>query len=188
MSILILFVTLSGIDDPALPPPLPMSEVRPRLNSDAVQDRVELTLFNIQAFPNYLEILKDKNVTAKEQERILLLLTPIKADRKAFVRPTVELLSNKESKVRLAALKLLAEIGEPKNCAPVLVFLGVKDQATITQAAKTLAAIGNDKTVIAMNVYLANGNYNKGDKTEEIVRKYRDQLKARLQKENEPQP
>ena len=188
MSVLIFMLSLplGWSDDPTELPVPSIEFVRPLLNSDSNADRVRLLFENALVFSTYLDILKTKDITAKEQERILGLLFDVKADRKTFLRPTVELLSNPSPKVRLAALKLLSEIGEPKNCAPVVVFLGVEDKETITQAAMTMAAIGDEKTVIAFNIYLANGHYSYLDKeTPAIIRKYRNQLKERLAKEKQ---
>ena len=83
----------------------------------------------------------------------------------------------------------LAQIGSSRDCAPIVAILSDREWTNSIAAAKTLAAIGDQRSLIAIDVWLNSSSprRHEGEKLTEMVRKnvikYRDELKARLEKE-----
>lgn len=92
-------------------------------------------------------------------------------------------MSHPQSSVRRSALILLAKIGSTRETAPSVALLSDPDLTVAVAAAKTLAEIGDERTLQAMDIWL-NAHRDREGQTMELVRghvtKHRDTLKQRL--------
>lgn len=134
------------------------------------------------AFPAYVQILEEKDAFAKDISAIFGILAKVKADRSRFLEHAIHGLSHKIYRVRESAVQLLAQIGSERDSVPVVAMLSDDHREGTLAAAKTLTAIGNQRTVIAFDVWLQNNRR----EDRELLRKietYRDELNARLDKE-----
>jgi HEAT repeat protein len=140
-------------------------------------------------FPVFERILKDKASEPRHIEGALRRITGLpNTDRKRFLEYAVDSLSHSDVLVRFAAIELLAQIGSASDAAPVVALLSDKEWTNGIAAAKALAAIGDKRTLAAMNAWLASSDVRwpmSGSPNEDLrkhVAKYRDALRGRLEK------
>ena len=168
--------------------------VRQMLRVDDQLDGEQQTLIKLgeRLFPTYLLILTAKDVEADEITRIFLALAAVKSDRSQFLEYVITGLSHRDDGVRRSAVQLLAHIGSSRDIAAVVALLSDKEWTVSIVAAKTLVAIGDRRALAAMDVWLAT-SYPRADRNARFdethrqdIAKYRDELKARLDKEKKP--
>lgn len=149
--------------------------------------RQALVELGTRAFEAYHLILSDPDATDHEVSRIFGVLALVKGDRKPFLEHAVRSLANKDARVRWTAVGLLGAIGGRAEASPVVALLsdGKKpgDIVVVFSAAETLAAIGGPREVIAMDAWLLGGSHLDDKKLRAHVKRYRDELAARLAKE-----
>jgi hypothetical protein len=178
-------------------PPETEAAIRDLLGAEEALDLVGLGKiggFTPAAFPVYIRILDDPDEDRYLVARTFVVLADplMKADRSQFLDRAIGKLSHSHPSVRHTAVKFLAQIGGAKDTAPVVALLSDKEWETAIAAAKTLAAIGDDRTLAAMNVWLRTSGTHKDrhERVEEVLRKdvtnYRDELKQRLEKAKPP--
>ena len=80
---------------------------------------------------------------------------------------------------------LIKKIGKAEHCTPVAVLLSDPDNHCMFVAADTLSSIGDENALLALDVWLANGNHRDDKELRKIIRECRDQLKERLAKEKQ---
>jgi len=195
-ALLIRLIIVVAVLQPPAPqkdkPAVDEARIRWVLNDEEGIDRKELTKvggLSPAAFPLYARILdnpkEDPNIVAG----ILWCVKEIKADRSQFLDRAVTRLADVDNSVRRTALSLLAQIGSARDEAPIVALLSDKEWTNAIAAAKTLAAIGDRRALAAMDVWLATSTPH-GDRNARFdvtfrqdIAKYRDQLKARLEKE-----
>ena len=168
--------------------PLDEREILDALQSvDSKDGLTKLVRMGSSAFPVYQGILEDRRCTLQERRGIYVVLSRVKSDRAHFVETVVADLAHKDGELRTRALDLLAEIGTFKDTAPIVSLLSDADTVdahTVPySAAKTLAAIGGSRDVVAMDAWLLGGSHPNNKKLREHVKKCRDELAARLAKE-----
>lgn len=141
--------------------------------------------FSSAAFPLYCRILDAKDEDRYLVVRTLYVLSQIKEDRSQFVDRALSRLAHSHPSVRRTAVELLAQIGSSRDAAPVVALLSDKEWTISFAAAKTLATIGDQRTLIAMDVWLNTNVYKDDEQLREHIIKCRDELKARLDKEKQ---
>lgn len=139
-----------------------------------------------RAFPAYLRILAAKDADRREVSQIFIVLSKVKADRGPFLEHAVANLSHPHRSVRWAAVQLLGQIGSERDTAPVVALLADEAWEVPFAAAKALAATGDRRALVAMDVWLNSGNRKDDRVMREQVAKYRDELKERLDKAKKP--
>ncbi len=85
--------------------------------------------------------------------------------------------------MRVFAVRLLGQIGSERDTPPIVALLSDKDPTISCNAATTLQAIGNHRTLTALDVWLNSGNHQDNEVLRKHVAKCRDELKQRLEKE-----
>ena len=181
-------IALSGAAPAFAGPPSDEREVLDLLGGEEFkEDRQKLVAWGAEAFPIYLGILEHKECTAMEKSRIFSVLRSVKADRSRFLEAVVSALAHENWSLRSSAVQLVAQIGTAKDASPVVALLsdGVEPayQSNCHFAAKTLAAIGGPREVIAMDAWLLGVSYADDKPLRTHVKKCRDELAARLAKE-----
>lgn len=174
--------------------------IKELLNAEEFKQRerdalAKLGGYSLAAFHLYAQILdSDRKEDYYIIQRVLRVLAEptFKADRSQFLDRAIDKMTHWHSGVRRGALQLVAVIGSAADAAPVVVLLSDAEWTNAIVAAKTLATIGNRRTVAAMDVWLQstirpvdwNGPAHAIVRGE--VAKARDELKQRLDKEKSP--
>lgn len=178
-----------GRTDLRAQPPADVERVRDLLleEDDSWKDeRRQLIQLGEKVFPAFEAILSDPKAKPHQVARIFGVLYAVKADRRRFLEHAVRGLANADSKTRWAAVELLGQIGTPAEASPVVALLSdgnrVADQVIVYSAAKTLAAIGGPREVIAMDVWLLGASHRNDPQLRRHVAQCRDKLKERLDK------
>lgn len=140
-----------------------------------------------RAFPVYEAILSDPKSDPYTVERTFAILREVDADRSQFRDYAVQRLADPNWDLRTAALFLLEKIGGPRETPPIVAILSDKKPGVARGAATVLLAIGDERTVVAMDVWLNSDMRRDDPRGDEWVRKHvaecRDKLKQRLEKE-----
>lgn len=140
-----------------------------------------------KAFPIYLRILSSKVSEPLEVSRVFVVVAAVKGDRSQFLEPAIASLSHSDDSVRRNAATLIALIGSPRDSAPLVALLSDKEWTVSVAAVKAIAAIGDHRSLQAIDCWL-NGSIPTGsDRPEKELRKHvtkhRDELHLRLEKE-----
>jgi hypothetical protein len=107
------------------------------------------------AFPVYLRWLnQDPPDPELDVARVLLMVRQAEGDRSAFRPHAVRLLAHEQQSVSRNALDLLARIGTADDAAAVAALLDgpARDVSYYTSVVETLAAIGTEKEIVALEV------------------------------------
>ena len=143
----------------------------------------ELVALGEKAFPAYERILADPKATALEAGRIFSVLQHVKADRSRFVEPAVKWLTAPDGDARWDAIRLLGKIGSRKDSPPIVALLWNEDRTVVRAAAETLAAIGGDRELMALDIWLKSGSHRTDVDLRRIVRQCRDALEPKVVEE-----
>lgn len=163
-----------------------VEEVREVLDRDEFKvQRSVLIKLGKKAFPAYEAILRDTKSDPIHLVCVLNVVSVVPEDRSRFVEPTVLRLADPHRGVRYNATMLLGKIGSSRDALPVVALLADQQIENVYAAANTLAAIGDYRTVTAMDVWLVSGNRFDDAHLLAHVKKCRDELKARLDKEKQ---
>ena len=113
--------------------------------------------------------------------RLYGVISQSKVDRKHFLKYVVRDLTHLDTRVRRVAATFIGKEGTAADSAPLLVLLSDPEGTVAYAAAVALGKIGDDRTVIALELWL---RYNRvpGDPRREMphVTEARDEIKARL--------
>lgn len=143
-----------------------------------------------RAFPVYEAILSDPKSDPYRVERTFAILREVDADRGQFLEYTVQRLADPNWDVRTNALFLLERIGGPRETPPIVAMLSDKKPGVARGAATVLLAIGDQRTAVAMDIWLNSDMRRDDPRGDEWVRKHvaecRDKLKQRLEKAKKP--
>lgn len=146
----------------------------------------ELIRMGAAAFPAYETILVDPVSLPRHIARIFIVLCSVKENRARFLDSTVRRLADADADVRGRALLLLEQIGSEQDIPPVVALLSDTDTTISYRAATVLLALGNLRSVTAIDVWLNSGNHREQTELRQYVTKCRDDLKQRLEKPKEP--
>jgi HEAT repeat protein len=135
-----------------------------------------------RAFPVYEAILSDPKSDPYSVERTFAILREVDADRRQFLEYAVQRLADANSDIRAAALFLLEKIGSPRDAQPVVALLSDKKSLIAEAAATVLLALGDQRTVVAMDVWLNSESHRDKEWLRKHVAKCRAELKQRLGK------
>ncbi len=145
--------------------------------------------YSSNAFPLYARILDDPKENGRMAVRTLIVLSEIKADRSQFLERAVAKLAHTRPSVRRTAVGLLAQIGSERDAAPIVALLWDEAWEIPFAAADTLVAIGDRRSLAAMDVWLNSSiHYADAAGQRKHVIKCREELKARLDKEKATKP
>lgn len=162
-------------------------EVRELLRvNEFKEERRALIAFGERAFPVYLRILADADARHDEVGRIFNVVSNVEADRSGFLEYAVAKLADPQFLVRLPAVHLLGQIGSERDAAPVVALLSDERPEASYAAAKTLVVIGDQRALVAFDVWLLTGNHRENGDLRQHVAKCRDKLKQRLEKAKKP--
>lgn len=168
-------------------------KIRKLMNNEEGINRIAFARaggFSPAAFPLYARILDDPKEDSYIVEQTLWVLSKVNADRSRFLERAVAKLADAHPGVRLTAVELLAQIGSEQDAAPVVALLADEKWEVPFAAAKALAAIGDRRTLAAMDVWLNSGLHRANVAEYEAQRKHvakcRDELKQRLEKAKKP--
>jgi HEAT repeat protein len=189
-------VVLAGVQSGlTVPPPVradappasvTVEEVRWQLKGpEFAAGRAELERLGDRAFDVFEKLLGSTDTTPQEASRILFVIRQVNADRSRFVRTAVQHLAHKDPDVRWEAVQLLGKIGTAADASPVVALLSdgekVADQVIPYAAAKTLAAIGGRREVVAMDAWLLGASHRDDPHLRAHVKTCRDELQKRLE-------
>jgi hypothetical protein len=144
------------------------------------QERQELIALGEKAFPAYERILADSEVSAFEAGRIFAVLQSVKADRSRFIEPAVKWLTVPDVKARWPAILLLGKIGSRKDSPPIDAQLWDEDIVIVRAAAETLAVLGGERELTALDIWLGSGSHRTDVDLRRIVRQCRDALQTKV--------
>ncbi len=100
-----------------------------------------------------------------------------------FILASLNKLVDPEPEIRMFALKLLGVIGTEQEIGPIIVMLSDEENEVSYAAAVALAAIGNERTVIAFDLWIKSpSNKAKVSKLKDM-KQCREELRVRLDKE-----
>jgi hypothetical protein len=139
-----------------------------------------------KAFPVYEAILADPKSVPDSVARIFVVLEHVDADRGRFGEPAVRWLANPNWRTRFYTVRCLGKIGSSREVAPVVALLADEHPEVVVVAARTLAAIGDQRAVAALDIWLNSGSNRNNEALREHVAKCRDELRRRLEKEKKP--
>jgi len=160
---------------------------------DYIRTMLKIDETGCRYFPAFETLLKDDRSDPWHVSRLLLFLCSVKSDRKQFHDLAVHRLAHSDAGVRMEAVKLLSQIGNEHDTAPVIALLSDGDFLTAYRAAETLTAIGGPKDLMAMNAWLNATDHKRflpeyqltHDSLRRYMTKFRDELKERLDKQKE---
>lgn len=167
----------------AADPPADEKDVLNLLHCDEFSQRQKLVSWGDKAFFIYVSLLEDERTDPEDVSRIFCVLTDVKGDRSEFLKHAVKRLADKQTKVRATALDLLAQIGTQKETKSLVGLLPDNDAVIVHFAAKALGAVGGPPGLLALDAWLLGDNHANDVKLREHVKRYRDELAARLAKE-----
>lgn len=147
---------------------------------EGIEEREELIKMGVAAFPAYEEILADPTSRGPSVARLFYILGQIKQDRRRFLPHAVKRLADQHPAVRGSAVELLGQIGTTGDASPVVALLSDAHAPVVHAAAKTLAAIGGEREVVAMDIWLLGPTRRDDGDLRRHVTQCRDQLRKRL--------
>ena len=133
-------------------------------------------------FSAYAAIISDPKSKAQHVYRALGVIENVRVDRSQFVELAIQRLGDDSDLIRLSAARLLGEIGNSRDTPPIVVLLSDDRREVVCAAANALAAIGDKRTVAAMDVWLKSLHHSDDPEIRAHVAKCRDGLMKRLEK------
>jgi hypothetical protein len=161
-------------------PPAAEAEVRRLLQDKEFSEYQTLLDMGERAFPAFEAILSDPKAKPFEVRGVFSIVGTVKADRRRFVEHAVRRLADADSGVRKSAVWVLERIGTAKEASPVVALLSDENKVTVHYAAKTLAAIGGPREVVAMDAWLLGASHRGDAHLRQHVKECRDKLQKRL--------
>jgi HEAT repeat protein len=98
----------------------------------------------------------------------------------------VRWLANPNWRTRFYTVRCLGKIGSTREVAPVVALLADEHPEVVGVAARTLAALGDQRAVAALDIWLNSGSNRNNEVLRKLVAESRDELKQRLEKEKKP--
>lgn len=133
------------------------------------------------AVNQYERIISASDSSAMHISRLYHVISQSKVDRKRFLKYAVRDLAHLDARVRRVTSTFVGNEGTAVDAGPLLVQLSDPNGTVAYAAAVALGKIGDDRTAIALDLWL---RYNRvpGDRLREMphVIKARDEIKARL--------
>lgn len=120
---------------------------------------IQLISYGDKAFPGYQRIIGSQNASPSLAGRVFYILQNVKADRSGFVEPAVKSLAEPEGSVRWQALRLLAQIGSLRDTPPIVALMWDDDSAIVRAAAEALTAIGGDRELMAIELWINSNSH-----------------------------
>lgn len=195
MAILFLHVMLPVVSP--LLPVLPIDEpaydetqlrwlIRAERVKDLPQELAKAGGFGPEAVKLYIRLI-DGSDDAFTVAKVLGIITfpEMKEQRGQFLDRVLDKLSDPRNGVRRTAVQALSEIGTVRDTTPVAVLLCDPDPSVTYYAARTLAAIGDERSVTALGIWLKRGNHRDDERLLRHVETAQADLKERLDKEKQ---
>jgi HEAT repeat protein len=157
---------------------LTVDEVRELIAWDTLGWEFQVIPVGEAAFPGLAAIIADPKSDPMLVGGCLVVLTQMEGPRGRFVDLAVAKLS--DHGLRRTALVLLAQIGSSRDAPPIAVLLSDPDRAVVREAAAALAAIGDRRALVALDIWLMDGNHRDDGELLVIVGNHRDALQKRL--------
>lgn len=143
-------------------------------------------------YPAFEEMLNGPTSSESDQAKVLGFAGVMKGDRSRFMPHAVRRLSNESGEVRRAAVTFLGCAGSEREAALVTVMLLDKDSTVQYAAADALVKIGGEREVAVFDLILHNARRYEddgflilGSQMIEVYEQCRDELKAKLKKQEE---
>lgn len=137
------------------------------------------------AIDDFEKILNDPKTDRFRLGRLYSVLAEAKIDHNRFLKPAFRDLQHKDPIMRGIAAHFLGKVGSPRETGPLLVLLSDSDISVVFAALYALGKIGDDRTIVALNLWQRFNNDPKDypkDQTSpwKTVNKVRDEIQARL--------
>jgi HEAT repeat protein len=139
--------------------------------------------YGAKLLPPCLEIVSDPKAGPAFVASVYYFVRAIPADRKQFLSLAIEHLTHQSEFVRRAAVEFVQEVGSERDTGLIVLLLSDEDDLVRRYARETLAKIGGKRDVVAMTIWLKNGNHRNDGGHVRLVKQARDELEKRL-KEN----
>jgi hypothetical protein len=133
------------------------------------------------------EAILSKPKDISEVLDIFGVLRDLQGDRSRFIEYAVRGLTYTKDEVRFRAVELLEVIGTTAESPPVIALLSDESTRAVKSAARTLVAIGGERELIAMDVWLQGASHRDDADLRQRVKKSRDALQKRLDEEHAKQ-
>jgi hypothetical protein len=161
-----------------------VERIRSLLNVHEFKEQYrELIGFGEAAFPAYEQILNDPAANSMEVVGIFCVLGGVQADRRRFIEPAVRRLTEPSRDRRLSAVQILGRIGSRGDASPVVALLWDEERPVVRAAAEALCAIGGERELTALDIWIKAGNHRTDGDLRRIVQQYRNQLQRRVEEE-----
>lgn len=195
-----LFVLLAfGVADTVVaaePPdrkPLPVAEVAERIHSSEPLLIAELAAMGDRLFPAFHEILENpKKYRKKSAEAVFYVLSNMKGDRSQFLDHAIASLGDDDDLTRKFVVYFIESAGTEKEAGPLTLLLLDESSGIRLATARALAKIGGKREVATFDLIIKNATRYEYDGKLilsnfdiEDFEKCRDELKARLKKQDE---
>jgi HEAT repeat protein len=159
---------------------VPLRQVRDMLSGPEFTGRRELVAHGRATFPAFRSILGDADSPPMEVARVLSVLQVVSGDCREFVEPAERLLADENSTVRKYAAKFLGKAGGSKQALSLVALLSDTESTVVWASAEALSAIGDERTLNAMNAWLAGRTPRYNADLREHVEGCRNALRTRL--------
>ena len=196
-TLVLVYGPVSGQEkEPPAKKPLTVEEVIPVLRSEGSTALQRAADRGEELFPAFEVILDDPAKGHRAVGRVFIILGMMKVDRSRFLEPTLRRMADPTGSIRCDAVEFLACVGSEKDTGPVAILLLDESVEVRVAAAETLAKIGSKRDVQVFDMILANAdNYITKDGKpllpkfdREKYEQRRDELKARLKKQEKEKP
>ncbi len=163
---------------------------RPEFNSRMVAMGEKL-------FPAFQEILDSdgKGFNKYAVWKVFYLLSRMECDRSRFVDEAVKRLGSKDESHRRGAAVFLETTGSEREAGPLAILLLDEERGVRHAASRAIVAIGGQREVVTFDLVIQNASRYEQNGSPilnwydvEVFERGRDELKARLQKEEKDKP
>lgn len=162
------------------------------LHMDARPHESEIVSLGTSIFPLLDEILDDPATHSDTVVNVFFFLTFVESDRSIFLERALPFLRDENGDTRRLIVGFLKNAGGTKEAGPLTLLLLDDDSTVRLAAARAIAKIGGKAEVATFDLILSNANRYE-EKGKPILRdfdiddykKCRDELKARLKKQDE---
>jgi hypothetical protein len=133
-----------------------------------------------RAFPAYRRILNDPKTKDEMRGAILSIIAlATKTDRRLFRNDALKGLRSPEYQMRQGAIRLIGELGDPRDASLAVALLTDEDEGVVEAALKSLVKIGDERELFAIDHWLNKLEKHTGGKRCHFRDDY-DRLKNRL--------
>lgn len=139
-----------------------------------------------RAFGAYDAILSDPKSDPYVISGVLSMLMTLKHDRRRFLDLTRRRVIDPNARVRLFAVQLLGGIGTADDTTSLAAFLSDENKFTVQGAARSIAELGGQRDLAALDVWLVAGRGRDNADLRKFVSDCRDRLAKKVERDGKP--